>query len=78
MQENLELVLEGVNKEHRLKTEWKEVVGAVSLFTKMQRQRDKSIVNDVSCEVKDALERCSHVAYHLVANHLHCFQRKKI
>lgn len=43
LQEFLEPLLEDRNEERGLKTDWKEVVGAVSLLTKRQRRRDKSV-----------------------------------
>lgn len=50
LQEMLEPLLEDRNEERGLKTEWKEVEGAVSLLTKRQRRRDKSIVSDAKPE----------------------------
>lgn len=47
LQEKLETLLEDQNKERGLKSDWKEVVGAVSLLTKRQRRRDKSVVSNV-------------------------------
>ena len=47
LQELLEPLLEDRNEERGLKTDWKEVVGAVSLLTKRQRRRDKTATNDV-------------------------------
>lgn len=47
LQEKLEPLLEDREAERGLKTDWKEVVGAVSLLTKRQRRRDKSVVCDV-------------------------------
>ena len=46
LQELLESILKDRNKERGLKT-GKEVVGAVSLLTKRQRQRDKNVANEV-------------------------------
>jgi len=43
LQEFLEPLLEDRNEERGLKADWKEVVGAVSLLTKRQRRRDKSV-----------------------------------
>ena len=47
LQEKLEPLLEDQEEERGLKTDWKEVVGAVSLLVKRQRRRDKSVVSDV-------------------------------
>ena len=51
LQELLEPLLEDRNEERGLKTDWKEVVGAVSLLTKRQRRRDKSVASDVKATV---------------------------
>jgi hypothetical protein len=47
LQEKLEPLLEDQEAERGLKTDWKEVVGAVSLLAKRQRRRDKSLLCDV-------------------------------
>jgi len=47
LQEKLEPLLEDREAERGLKTDWKEVVGAVSLLAKRQRRRDKSVIIDV-------------------------------
>jgi len=51
LQELLEPLLEDRNEERGLKTDWKEVEGAVSLLTKRQRRREKSVVGDVKSTV---------------------------
>ena len=52
LQEKLEPLLEDHNEERGLKNDWREVVGAVSLLTKRQRRREKSIVGDVTSPMK--------------------------
>jgi hypothetical protein len=52
LQEKLEPLLEDHSEERGLKSDWKEVVGAVSLLTKRQRRREKSIVSDVTLAKK--------------------------
>ena len=51
----LEPILEDRNKEQRLKTDRKEVVGTMSLLTK-KKQRDKNVAN----EVKATLQPITH------------------
>lgn len=51
LQDKLEPLLEDRNEERGLKTDWKDVEGAVSLLTKRQRRRDKSIVSEAKTEV---------------------------
>ena len=51
LQELLEPILEDRNEERGLKTDWKEVVGAVSLLTKRQRRRDKNVASEVKTTV---------------------------
>lgn len=47
LEAKLEPLLEDWEAERGLKTDWKEVVGTVSLLAKQQRQKDKSVVSDV-------------------------------
>ena len=57
LQEKLEPLLEDPSEERGLKSDWKEVVGAVSLLTKRQRRREKSIVSDVALVKKPTYEK---------------------
>ena len=59
LQEKLEPLLEDHSEERGLKSDWKEVVGAVSLLTKRQRRREKSIVSDVTVVKKHSCEKHS-------------------
>lgn len=59
LQEKLEPLLEDPSEERGLRSDWKEVVGAVSLLTKRQRRREKSIVSDVALAKKPTCEKHS-------------------
>ena len=59
LQEKLEPLLEDPSEERGLKSDWKEVVGAVTLLTKRQRRREKSIVSDVALAKKPTCEKHS-------------------
>jgi hypothetical protein len=52
LQEKLEPLLEDPSEERGLKSDWKEVVGAVTLLIKRKRRREKSIVSDVALAKK--------------------------
>lgn len=59
LQEKLEPLLEEQSAERGLKSDWKEVVSAVSLLTKRQRRREKSVVSDVTSSKKVSFESSS-------------------
>lgn len=48
-----------INEEHGLKSDWKDVEGVVSLLTKRQRRRDKTMVSDAKHEVSAMSYSCS-------------------
>jgi hypothetical protein len=59
LQEKLESLLEDRNEEHGLKSDWRDVEGAVSLLTKRQRRRDKPVVSDVKLEMSPTMHNPS-------------------